>query len=385
MARRAFGSVRKLPSGKYQARYKGADGLTHTSPTTYTRKADAEAFLATIQSDIVRGSWKAPKTVRTTLDQYADTWISHRSLKPHVRDQYFADFRNHISNRIGHFTLPELTPAIIREWHANLTEDLRKAGEGRGHRSPSRRTDGAATVSRCYRILKAILNSAVEDELLPANPCRIKGASTYQHPERPTLSIDEVEELATTVPDRYRALVYLLAWGAVRLGEATALIRSDVDLKKASVRVARDVYPQGNGYIEDTTKSAAGQRTIVLPQFVMDEIAQHMREFTQPGKDSLLFPTRSNRVAYGAAQTAITRALDALGRSDVSVHDLRHTGQLLAAQAGATIADLQQRLGHSTANAAMRYAHADAKHQRVVMERMAEHRDNVVELKRRAV
>lgn len=385
MARRAFGSVRKLPSGKYQARYKGADGLTHTSPTTYTRKADAEAFLATIQSDIVRGSWKAPKSVRTTLDQYADTWIKHRSLKPHVRDQYSADFRNHISARIGHFTLPELTPAIIREWHANLTEDLRKASEGRGHRSPSRRTDGAATVSRCYRILKAILNSAVEDELLPANPCRIKGASTYQHPERPTLSIDEVEELATTVPNRYRALVYLLAWGAVRLGEATALIRSDVDLKKASVRVARDVYPRGNGYIEDTTKSAAGQRTIVLPEFVMREIVQHMSEFTEPGKNSLLFPTRSNRIAYGAAQTAITRALDAMGRSDVSVHDLRHTGQLLAAQAGATIADLQQRLGHSTANAAMRYAHADAKHQLAVVQRMAEHRDNVVQLKRRAV
>ena len=92
------------------------------------------------------------------------------------------------------------------------------------------------------------MNTAVEDELIPNNPCRIKGASTYRHAERPTLGIDEIEEVARQGPYRYRATIYLLAWASNRLGEAAELRRKGVDLKHSQIRVERAFYPVNGEY-----------------------------------------------------------------------------------------------------------------------------------------
>ena len=157
------------------------------------------------------------------------------------------------------------------------------------------------------------MNTALEDELIPGNPCRIKGASTYQHAERPTLGIDEIEELAQTVPDRYKATVYLLAWAGIRLGEAAELRRKDVDLKHSQIRVERAVYPINGQYLVQTPKSRAGARTIVLPAFVTDALREHMRDYSPIGPDGLVFPTRAGKCAYNGIQIAITRTLRAMG------------------------------------------------------------------------
>lgn len=134
---------------------------------------------------------------------------------------------------------------------------------------------GSATLAHAYRLLNAIVNTAVEDELIPINPCRIKGGSTYRHTEHPTLGIDEIEELARQVPDRYKATVYLLAWAGIRLGEAAELRRKDVDLKHSQIRVERAVYPVNGEYQIQTPKSRAGVRTIVLPEFVTEALREH--------------------------------------------------------------------------------------------------------------
>ena len=74
----------------------------------------------------------------------------------------------------------------------------------------------------------------------------------------------------------------------------------------------------------------------------------------------MLFPA-----ADGTSNLATTtfyrhfyRARDAAGRPDLRFHDLRHTGAVLAAATGATLAELMARLGHSTPGAALRYQHA---------------------------
>ena len=73
--RRAFGAIRKLPSGRFQAKYLGPDGNYFVSPVTYEFKADAEAYLATVQSDMVRQAWKAPSSSIETLGAYGLKWI----------------------------------------------------------------------------------------------------------------------------------------------------------------------------------------------------------------------------------------------------------------------------------------------------------------------
>ncbi len=384
-ARRGFGSVRKLPSGKYQARYRGPDGITYTAPTTYAQKADADAFLATVHADIVRESWKAPRASGWAVDEYGRRWIAHRpGIKASTRARYDEVWNAHITEWVGGYALEDVTPDVVRSWHDGLTRELAQKA-AKVDRSPTAsRKDGRATVAHAYRVLRAVMATAVEDELIPANPCRIKGGGSYVHDERPTLSIPQVEELADTVPDKYRALVLVLAWCGLRLGEAVELRRGDIDLEEGTVRVSRAVYPVKGGYVVDTSKSRAGRRIVTLPTFVTGELRRHMARYTDLGPDALVFPTRSGRTAYGAAQTAISRAMRSMGLEGVRVHDLRHTGQTLAAREGATLADLMARLGHSTVNAAMRYAHAADDHGREVADRMDRQRAKVVRLQRKA-
>ena len=370
--RRSFGYVRKLPSGRFLAQYQGSDGRRYNAPVTYEYKADAEAYLATVQADMVRQTWKAPVSTEETLGSYGLRWIEQRPLKETSRIRYLEDWNNHISPRLGEYRLDLVTPDVIRTWYADLGTDLAAKLADKKKVSTATRQDGTSTVARSYRILRAIMNTAVEDELIASNPCRIKNGGTYRSTERPTLSVAEVDQLATTVVERYRALVLALAWTGIRLGEATELRRRDLALGAGSIRVDRAAYPNPEGgYFIDAPKSRAGHRTIAIPEFLAAELQAHLDDFVRsPSPDALVFPTRTGECAYGAAQTAITRALRNMGRSDIRVHDLRHTGQVLAAQSGATLADLMARLGHSSVNAAMKYAHAAGDHGRQVADRM---------------
>lgn len=117
------------------------------------------------------------------------------------------DFSRHIEPYLGERPLDKIEPEHVRRWHARLASDLRAdlAPPGR---------DGSATVARAYRLLRAILQTAVDDELLLRNPCRLPGAGTPKSTERPVLAISEVGELAAAVPDHYHAYVVLAATAA---------------------------------------------------------------------------------------------------------------------------------------------------------------------------
>lgn len=127
------------------------------------------------------------------------------------------------------------------------------------------------------------------------NPCRIRGASARQAAERPVLSIPEVLGLADEVPDRYEALVHLLVWSGLRIGEASALQRRDLDLirGRASLSVRERVYPLKGVHDIDTPKSRAGIRTIAIPQVLSGQLAQHLNTYAGPEASSLVFTTES--------------------------------------------------------------------------------------------
>ena len=122
--RRSFGYVRKLPSGRFLAQYQGSDGRRYNAPVTYEYKADAEAYLATVQADMVRQTWKAPVSTEETLGSYGLRWIEQRPLKETSRIRYLEDWNNHISPRLGEYRLDLVTPDVIRTWYADLGTDL---------------------------------------------------------------------------------------------------------------------------------------------------------------------------------------------------------------------------------------------------------------------
>lgn len=389
--RRKFGQVQQLGSGRYRARYRGTDGVLYSAPVTFPTIGDADAWLATVQADLVREVWKAPQYVRETLDVYAWRWIEQRKVRDSTRELYSLTYRLHVAPYLGALRLDRVTPDAVRDWHAKLGQALADEAQARRKalRNPTQATEqtGASTQARAYRLLRAICSTAVEDELLPRNPCRLKGAATYRTAERPVLSVVEVEQLAEQVNDHLRTLVHVLAWCGLRLGEACELRRRDVDLARQTLTVSRSVYRVGGVYRVGEPKSDAGRRTVSLPPFLCEMLREHMQTQRVIGPDALVFQTVSGPSrgswAYTSAQTIITRGLRAIGRPDVRVHDLRHTGQVLAAQNGATLAELRSRMGHSTLAAAQVYMHTTAEHGAQTAQRMGEHRADVIQMPQR--
>lgn len=230
--------------------------------------------------------------------------------------------------------------------------------------------------AKAYSLLRTILHGAVDDGHLALNPARIRGAGQTErrHIVRPA-TLDELDALTQAMPPRYRLLIQLAAWCALRFGELTELRRADVDTKEGVLRVRRAVSMVDGKFMVDTPKSAAGVRDVAIPPHLLPLVREHLLAHTAQGLDGLLFPARNDPAAH-LRQSSLTRvyypARVKAGRPDLRFHDLRHTGAVYAAQAGATMAELMGRLGHSTSQAAMRYQHAALGRDAVIASRLSD-------------
>jgi integrase len=367
--KRAFGSIRKLPSGRFQARYTGPDGNTYAGRSsegralTFDARAYAERYLSRVDADIQAGRWETPDAPKPPADlpqlfgDYAETWLAGRDLSPSTRRLYRAILGKQILPAFGHHMVSEITPAMVREWHAKL----------RAQTGPTQR-------ARAYSLLRVILSTAADDELIPVNPCRIRGAGQAKRAKdiRPA-SLGELEALASAMPPRYRLMVLLAAWCAMRFGELAELRRADIDVKNGVVHIRRGVIYGDHGRVVKDPKSQAGKRDVNIPPHLMSAVRAHLAAHAGPARDALVFPAaQGGNMSPSALYAVYHPARDAAGRPDLRFHDLRHTGAVLAAATGATLAELMARLGHSTVSAAMRYQHAAADRDKVIAAALSE-------------
>ncbi len=350
------GGVRRLPSGRWQATFPGPDGVTRPAPETFDTKGYPETWLARQADEVKRGTWAPPERHRTdTLKTYAEAWLAGRNLKPRTRDHYRKLLDGFILPLLGDLKLDQLQPARVRSWFAAM--DPTKPTM-RGH---------------AYGLLRTICGTAVSDDIISANPCRIPGGgSTKRKITIRPATLAELEAITDSMPERLAMIVVLAAWCAPRFGELTELRRKDVDLDGEVLRIRRAVVRVKGQVIVGTPKSEAGIRDVAIPPHLISPLRAHLREHTGKGDDALLFPgAKGGHLAPSALYGPYYRARDDAGRPDLRFHDLRHTGAVLAAQQGATIADLMGRLGHSTPGAAMRYQHASADRDRELAARLS--------------
>jgi integrase len=229
-------------------------------------------------------------------------------------------------------------------------------------------------------LLNTIVGSAVAEGRARVNPCVIKGAgrSRRVHKIRPA-TLDEIEIITQAMPDHYRAMVLLAAWCALRFGELVELRRKDIAIVEPTeaellnalnnsedapepygiVRVERAVVRLKDRAEPTTPKSDAGERDVEVPPHLLPALKDHLERFVGPEKDALLFPgANGGWLTPASLYRQFYKARSAAKRDDLRWHDLRHSGAVLAAATGATLAELMARLGHSTPQAAMRYQHA---------------------------
>lgn len=343
--KKTSGSVRRLPSGLWQARVHGADG-SRTSLGTFPLKQDADRALALAVADQLQGRFVDPRGGRVTLEHYAWSWLEHRAtLRPRTRELYESLLKNHILPSLGNRPMSAITPVVVRHWHARLTAAERP---------------GPVTVAKCYRLLRTVLGTAVEDELIVKNPCILKGAGVERSPERPVATIEEVERIASAVDPRYRMLVLMATFTALRFGELAALTRRRIDLELGTVTVVLAQAELKNGTrLIGEPKTAAGRRVVAMPPVLVAELCEHLRVYSEPGEDGLVFVgPKGAPLRRGNWSVHWNKVVARLGFDELHFHDLRHTGNTLAASTGASTRELMTRMGHSSARAALIYQHA---------------------------
>ncbi len=340
MEKRTFGTVDELPSGSFRARYRGPDGRRHAK--VFSTKADAWAWLAAQQTDLLRKSWRAPSARSRTVGDYAEDYLARNDLRSSTRVLYAGLWRHHLTKPWAEVPVDEVTPAAVRSWHV-------KAG----------RTTGPTAVAQSYRLLRAILNVAVADEAIASNPCRLRGAGTPKA-SRPSRALTAAEALQLAEQlgrdrrtERYRALLLVLAFGGLRFGEATALRRSDI-LPGGRIRIERSVRRVEGRWVVGEPKTDAGHRTVTLPAAVTAVLEEHLEKHVAAAPGALLFSTSTGSyLARSNWNSTFRRAANAIGLPAVRPHELRHTGATLAAATGATTKELMRRLGHSSPAAAL--------------------------------
>lgn len=342
MRRRRFGKLRRLESGRWQASYQSAAGVRHFAPSTFRTKTEADRWLAAVETDMTRGDWLDQAVGRQTFRVYATAWLcDNPRIGDRWRETCMRNMRLHMT-MLRELPLRSITPTVVRDWYGTQV----RGGGGR------------TSISQSYRFLRAVMNAAVREGAIARNPCQIPGAGSDHPRERTIASPTQVAALTEAIAPRYRAAVILAAWGGLRRGEILGLARADVDLERSTVTVRRsraELLESPTRY-DKPPKTAAGLRTVTLPAYVLPVIAQHLDQYA--GEERVFVDACGTAMRGDAVRQAFTRARRQVGLPDLTFHDLRHTGQTLAAATGASLADLKRRLGHSSSAAALRYMHA---------------------------
>lgn len=354
---RPFGNIRKLPSGRYQARYWHL-GKQVPADVTFATKADARAWLATMETDLLSGRHVDPSSGRERFGVFAERWLEARDLRPRTRDTYASQLA-HILSEFESVELRKITPSAVRAWHGRLSQSGLHPN----------------TVAKVYRLFRTMLDSAVDDGLLRTNPVHIKGAAVERSVERPMLDWDDVERIADAIHPRFRALVWVGATSGLRYGELTGLTRRHVDLDDRTLRVEQALtFVRGQGPRLGPPKSTAAHRTVVIPSGVAEMLAAHIEEYVADEPDVLVFTSVKDSPLLNRYFAPYWKGALKAAELDESIrfHDLRHHAGTSAATAGASLREIMARMGHASSDASLRYLKASARRDAEIADAMEE-------------
>jgi integrase len=315
---------------KWRARYRAPDGREHSR--TFTRKADAEDFLTKVRTRLLAGEWVDPKAGRTTLAAFEEEWRRTSTLAQSSLALHDAVWRRWVRPALGDFPLRAITRAGAQQ----LVDDV------------YRESGSAWTAQSAHRVLRKLLQEAVDGELIVRNTVlRLK----LPKPERARFQVltpEQIRRLVETVPQDWRAFVLLKTYGALRFSEAAGLRVDRVDWERRHVRIDQVVVEASGRLHIRPPKTESGNRTVAVPAFVMDALRAHV-DSRPPGEGGLVFHDRNGNpirrsTFYRMWRTATAEA----GIPGFKVRNLRHTGASLAIAAGTEAIHLSKRLGHTS-------------------------------------
>ncbi|MFJ3962028.1 tyrosine-type recombinase/integrase [Streptomyces sp. NPDC090036] len=338
--RRGFGRVRKLPSGRYQVRYPGPDGVLRPADRTFATVTDADLWLSRKRIEIEDGQWLDPAEGKTTVRDWGARWLA--AVSPQLKHKTQASYRSLITSQInpalGDRELSSLRPITVTEWVGSMkTKGL-----------------SASRIRQSYRVLSQLMRSAVDNGLIAQTPCRGVRLPRMPETEPHILTPAEASSLVQHAGKPHDLLIALLAFGGLRIGEAFALRRMDIDLAGRLVLVDENLAEANGKLVFDTPKSHQ-KRVLRIAPSLAKRLGAHLAALG-PGDDVLLFAnSKGGPLRYNQWRKAcFDPAVKAAGLTDVTPHDLRAShGTWVADQFGVMTA--ARRLGHSNASVTTRH------------------------------
>jgi integrase len=341
---------------RYRVSWSRPDG-SRTSANRFPSLTKANDFKRQVEADQLREHLPEPKRGEKSFNVYAEQWLATRLVKgrplsPSTLQGYRKLLRRFIYPTFEHKRLRAISVSMVRQWRNDISA-----------------SHGPNQAAKAYTLLRAILATAVEDDQLMSNPCKIRGAGQETVKERPLVSTDQVLQIAEAIDPRYRVVVFLAGFGGLRMGEISGLRRSDINETTGTVMVERaavelygeDARDSGGGRLVGDPKSAAGKREVPIGPVAMEVLLEHLESYVAPAADSWVLVAPQGGPA---ARTRVSKAWVAARRSvgaaeELHLHDLRHhAATKLAQQPGITLKELMAHLGHSSMAASMRYQHA---------------------------
>ncbi len=350
-------TVRHGKGLRWLARWVDHDGQERSR--AFTRKADAQAHIASVVTALNTGSYADPKRGSVTFSSVAQLWFASKSgLKPKTRAGYRSLLDVIVLPRWGQTPLRDITHSDIQAWVHRLSTDpgVRRRKASRDPADDSHKGLSAARVVQAYQVVDQVLRFAVRARYIAQNPAEDIALPRKSTPEKTALTHDQVRQLADAIEKDLRTMVYTLAYAGLRYGECAALRCGDVNVTRRRLEVSRSVTAvAGIGMVEGATKTHQA-RSVPLPSFVMEMVAAQI-EGRSPAE--LAFAHHDGGwIPRDWFALRFEKACAEVGLRGVTPHTLRHTAGSLALASGASVTTVQRLLGHQSAITTMNvYAH----------------------------
>lgn len=377
--RSSFGRVRQKGK-RWYAEYTGPDAAIHTPGHSFANKIDADGWIATERRLIDLGTWEPPKarrakeevsgeTVGQWLDRFHDL-LEQRPTppKPSTMQNYRRVTRVRITQPYG----PGADDKDVRSLRDIALAKLTKADVYRWWDGVQRCYPNAHTINQqAYKRLKAACAGAVEREMIEGNPVDIRDAGKRVETNEKYLPTDaEIAAILDHVPARYRALTSLMLHHGLRIGEAIALERDDVQVEhqpgasvpRVTVRVKQNAQRisgnDGTYMLVQPPKTKAGYREVPIMAADVPIFLEHLEKYA-PGAPTALRTTEGARSAVLLTSTGsgkmvmdtsfrsvLARAKETAGVSpDINPHTGRNWLITRLAEQGAHLKEIGRLLG----------------------------------------
>ena len=333
----------KLPSGRYRGGYRTAGGEKRYVDETFTHKRAAERAASAAEKESRELGWHDPRAAARTWGDWREEWLRSRVVQPSTAKRDVSRIEQHLLPRWGDVPLGSITRHDVKAWAA----DLRDGGLAN------------ASVNRIISLFSASLTAAADAEVLPANPALRLKLGLTENPSERTLSIEEQHRLfAALVDDIDRALVATLLGTGCRWGEAVGLTAKRVDVAASEVRY-REAWDAANRVLVPYTKGRR-RRSVPYAEWVGEYLEQRAADerrgylFADGAGVPLDYSNWHSRHWTPAVERA---ALNDGSNDKVTIHTLRHTYATEQLEAGLSLAEIADLLGHTNIATTERYAH----------------------------